>query len=264
MAKAQKPRKRSSVQETTVPLRAMDGTPFYAIPTETANNLRRMITGIMHRENLPARISVIATLRKEGVTYTTLALAATLANDLNTRVCAIELNWYNPGMLDHLSTSTKKRGTKPSSRRAIQQGDTDAMIADNRGLAAVVSAEATLEDVLIQTDRPNLSLLPAGDLPMSQRPLIARSDRLKECIAELDQRFDHLILDIPAIMFTSDAIALASLGSACCLVVQQGVTPINDVKTGLDEVKHLPMLGVVLNKTHIHTPKWVRAFLPED
>jgi ATPases involved in chromosome partitioning len=263
MAKGQKPRKKSSAQETTVPLRAMDGTPFYAIPTEAANNVRRMITGIMHRENLPARISVIATLRKEGVTYISLALAATLANDLDTRVCALELNWYNPGMYDHLSTSTKKRGSKQTARRTPDQADTHGLMRDNPGLAGVLLQRAALDDVLIQTDRPNLSLLPAGDLPMSQRPLIARSDMLKNCIEELNQRFDHLILDIPAIMLTSDAIALASLGSACCMVVHQGITPVNDVKMGLDEVKHLPMLGVVLNKTYIHTPRWIRAFLPE-
>ncbi len=264
MAKVQKPRKKSSAQETTVPLRATDGTPFYAIPTEAANSVRRMITGIMHRENLPARISVIATLRKEGVTYISLALAATLANDLDTRVCALELNWYNPGMHDHLSTSTKKRGSKQAARRAANQADMDDMMRGSPGLAGVLLHGATLDEVLIQTDRRNLSLLPAGDMPMSQRPLIARSDMLRNCIEELNQRFDHLILDVPAIMLTSDAIALASLGNACCIVVQQGITPINDVKMGLDEIKHLPILGVVLNKTYIHTPKWVRAFLPED
>jgi Mrp family chromosome partitioning ATPase len=66
------------------------------------------------------------------------------------------------------------------------------------------------------------------------------------------------------VLSSSDAVALASLGSACCVVVQQGVTPINSVRLALDEIKHLPMLGVVLNQVRINTPNWVRNFLPQE
>lgn len=263
ISKARKPRKKNIALETAISLRAADGTPFYAVPSEVANSLRRMMTGLMHHESLPPRISVVATLRKEGVTFTTLALAATLANDLTSSVCAVELNWHNPGMYNQLTSLNKKRGSKPSSRRAAAQAEV-VTNESSPGLAAVLVESATLDDALIQTDRPNLALLPAGELSMLQRPSVARSEILQNCIEELGQRFDHLVLDIPALLSTSDAIALASLGSACCMVIQQGVTPVNDVKAGLDEVKHLPILGVVLNKLRIHTPKWILNFLPED
>jgi Mrp family chromosome partitioning ATPase len=245
-----------------------------ASPTETAlaafspdvvSNLRRLTTHLAYQEHLPERIALVAALRGEGVTYTTLALATTLANDLNARVCAVELNWQSPGMQAHLANPAE---TKPRRGRFFRRRKTDPATTDTTGkspgLAGVLTGSATLEEALIPTLLPNLALLPAGELPEWQRPAIARSVELKECIGHLSRMFDHVLLDIPAVLRSSDAIALASLGSACCIVIQQGVTPINSIRLALDDVKHLPMLGVVCNQVRIHTPKWVRSLLPQD
>lgn len=262
MSKQTRSKKQRGIQDSTLALRAADGTPFHAFPGAVVDNFRRMITGLFHREELPARISMVAALRQEGVTYTTLALATTLANDLAARVCAVELNWQWPGMQALLSPpGNKKKGSKQQSSR--QASNTANVATSSSGLAAVLSGSATLDEALIQTELPNLALLPAGEMALAQRPYMARSEALKACIEDLNQRFDYVLLDIPSIQATSDAIALASLGTACCLVIQQGVTPVSKVRITLDEVKHLPMLGVVLNKIHVHTPKWIYDFLPQ-
>ena len=62
----------------------------------------------------------------------------------------------------------------------------------------------------------------------------------------------------------SDAIALASLGTACCLIIRQGVTPVSSVRRALDDVKHLPMLGVMLNQNRTMLPRWVQALVPQE
>ena len=93
---------------------------------------------------------------------------------------------------------------------------------------------------------------------------MARHDTLKACIKQLSRRFDHILLDVPAVLGTSDAIALASLSTACCLVVRQGITPVSQVRRALDDVKHLSMLGVVLNQAHMSLPNWVGAFVPQE
>jgi Mrp family chromosome partitioning ATPase len=111
---------------------------------------------------------------------------------------------------------------------------------------------------------PNLALLPAGDLSPAQRPAMARSDTLRTCIARLSRRFDHILLDIPAILATSDAIALASLGAACCVVVRQGITPVSNVRRALDDIKHLSILGVLLNQNRTVLPRWVNALIPQE
>lgn len=91
---------------------------------------------------------------------------------------------------------------------------------------------------------------------------MARSQELQDVINNLSTRFDFLILDIPAIHSTSDAIPLASLGDACCLVVRQGITTVEDVRLGLDEIDHIPMLGVVLNRVKLATPTFVTKLIP--
>jgi Mrp family chromosome partitioning ATPase len=225
---------------------------------------------------LPARISMIAALRDEGVTYTTLALATTLAYDLAVRVCVVELNWWSPSVrtqplpeneLTDSSTRKLRRAKKQrtgNSSSNTESEDIATQASGMTGLATVLMGNATLDETLIQTALPNLMLLPAGNLSPAQRPAMARHDTLKACIEQLSRRFDHILLDIPAILATSDAIALASLGTSCCLVIRQGVTPMSNVHRALEDIKHLPMIGVVLNQTRMHLPRWVRALVPQE
>ncbi|MCI0478479.1 MAG: hypothetical protein L0Y55_19730, partial [Anaerolineales bacterium] len=189
---------------------------------------------------LPARIAIAATLPEEGVTHTALALGATLAHDWRVRVCVVELNWHRPGL------------------HTLVPGLASA------GLAAVLDNQTRVEDALLKTSLDGLTLLPAGEMPFGKRTMIARGAELKTVIEQLAPQFDHLVLDIPAIKLTSDAIALASLGNAMLLVVRQGVTPSPDVQRALDDVRHLQMLGVVLNRVRVQTPRAILGWIPQE
>lgn len=218
---------------------AQDGGPLMAFAPDAVESLRHMVTRLGLQEALPSRLTLTSALRQEGVTYTARALGSTLANDLLTKVCVVELNWWWPAAdMAHL--------------------------AQNGGLAAVLLGETTLDKAIIPTGRSNLSLLPAGHLPMFNRPIAARSAALRDTIDELGRHFDHLILDVPAVLATSDAMALAALGGACCLVVRQGVTSVEKVRSALDDVQKLPMLGVVMNRVHIATPASLLKFVPQE
>lgn len=221
------------------------GEELYTFAPEVVSSFRHMITGLACNGGIPSRMAVISALREEGVTHTSLALATVLASDTSATVCAVELNWWAPGMVAMLS---RGKATPPEQPR----------------LAAVVSGAATLDEALIPTSLPNLSLLPAGEISLEQRPVVARSAALRAVIDELSARFSHLVLDVPAVMATSDAIALASLGDACAVVVRHGTTPTQSVQLALDDVKHLKMLGVVLNKASFHTPRWLLSLVPQE
>jgi Mrp family chromosome partitioning ATPase len=132
------------------------------------------------------------------------------------------------------------------------------------GLTGLIDSTATLDEALIATDRANLKLLPAGTLAPERRPGIVRSAALRDTLASLNEQFDYILLDVPAVLASSDGIALASLGEACCFIVRQGVTPGTQVQQALDEIKHLRMLGVVLNHVQIHTPRFIRNFIPQE
>jgi Mrp family chromosome partitioning ATPase len=133
----------------------------------------------------------------------------------------------------------------------------------NPGIAGILKNEMVLDDVLVSTNNPNLSFLPAGELDRRDRPVYARGTGVKKIITDLGSRFDHLILDIPAIRATHDAVPLAMLAEACGIVVRQGVTRIDDVQQALDEIDHLNILGVIVNQVKHSSPDWLLKVLPQ-
>ena len=206
-----------------------DGNLVNSLPGLVVENVRQLLTRLRKDGELPKRLAMISAIRGEGVTFLTHALAVTLANDSGAKVCIVDLNWWWPANYEFL----------------------DEEIA---GLASVLAGEKKLDDVLVEFESANLSLLPAGNLPKESRPRTARSERLLEILSVLDKRFDHLIMDIPAVLSTSDSVPLASLSDSCCMIIRQGVTPKEDVNQALDEISHIPQLGVILNQYKFETP----------
>jgi len=252
------------VEQGDLTLRTPEGKTLYSFPAEVTTNLRRMLTGLMYQSTLPRSVSCIAALSGEGVTYNTLAIAATLASDVNARVCVVELNWWAPGLQTLLASQLAPPLAK-GRRKATPLGPAGPPpFPPSPGLAALLRGESTLEAALIKTSLPNLDLLPAGMVPLHQRAVLARSEQLKSFLATLHEQYDYLFLDIPALAITSDAIALASQSEATCVVVRQGVTQTNTVKEALDAIKHLPVLGVILNRVQLQTPRWILNLLPQE
>ncbi len=213
-----------------------NGDAWIAFPFTVVDQMRRLISRLGRKESIPARLSFVAALRQEGVTYVSWAFATTLAYDLETSVCIVDLNWWWPTEL---------------SRKISTCG----------GLGAVLTKETTLSQAVVNSGKPNLAILPAGELSLAERALFSRSAILKETIQELAARYNHLVLDIPSVLASPDAIPLASLGDACCLVIHQGVTSATDVKTALTDLDHLPQLGVVMNKFHLNAPPLIQRFI---
>jgi Mrp family chromosome partitioning ATPase len=217
----------------------LDGDNTQTFPAEVIEALRLAISRLISKKTLPPRLSLVSALRQEGVTYLSRALATILANDLNTSVCAVELNWW-----------------RPDKTLILPQG--------NKGLAGVLAEEIELDLAILRTDRPNLSILPAGKMAVANRPVFARSDFLKETLLKLSEQYEYMVLDIPAILSTNDSIPLASLGDACCLVVNQGVTSIEKVRLALDEIDQLTVLGVIMNRVKTSTPAPLLNLIPQD
>lgn len=212
---------------------------LYHFPTELVDSLRHMVTKLNYARKLPTKISVVSALRQEGVSFVTQALAAVMAHDLSQRICLVDLNWWWPS-----ATMGELGRFSP-------------------GLLPLLHGEVTWDNAIIRTNYPNLSILPAGVLPAAQRPVIARSSALRTTIKALSKQVDHVIFDIPALLTTSDAIPLAALGDACCVVVQQGVSSRPVVKRALTEIEQLPMVGVIMNRVQIATPAWLLKWIPQ-
>lgn len=225
-------KEKDNIEYPELVLSSPEGAPWFSFPLSVVNPIRLLISRVGRKGEIPPRLSFTAALRREGVSYVCWAFATTLAYDFETSVCVVDLNWYWPSVL---STKFSAYG----------------------GLGAVLAGDTPLKRAVIPTRKSNLAVLPAGSLIMDQRPHFARSAVLKETLLELNKLYDHLVLDVPAVLASNDAIPLASLGTAFCLVIHQGVTSIEEVKSALRDLDHIANMGVVLNRYRSKTPEFI-------
>ena len=151
------------------------------------------------RRGLPTRLALTSALVGEGVTYVTRSLAAVIAYDTEPSVVIVDLNWRRP-------TPTSRRRHVPL------------------GLADAVEDGVPLDDIILPTSNPRLSLVPAGAVAVARRPALAGSTALATVLDELEERFDHLLLDLPPVLASSEAMNLSQLADSYVLVVRQGAT----------------------------------------
>src|SRR5262249_21522683 len=186
-------------------------------------------------DEFPRRLGLTSAISGEGVTFVTRALALVLATDVANRVCIVDLNWWSPS---------------------------DWPGPDVPGVANVLRDELAVSEALQLTGNPGLKVLPAGRAGVSERPALARSDELAKALDELNEEFEHVLLDLPAVHATSEALTLAETCPSLALVVGQSVTPDSDVKAALDEIEGVPLLGVVLNRSYSKIPRIIRNRIP--
>ncbi len=216
-----------------------DGTPLTVVAPEVVDSMRYMISRMTREEPLPKRLALVSALHREGTTYLARALAVVLANDLEKNICLVDFNWWWPA----------------------QWPDE---VAETQSLTAVLNENTPLEEALVTMLRPNLKVLPAGNMPAMHRSAMVHSRKMQTMLDELSEQFDHIIMDVPALVATTDTLPLLSMADGCCLVVHQGVTSIEDVRLVLDDIAHLNILGVVMNKTTLKTPKFILKYIPQN
>lgn len=215
------------------------GSVVQVIPAEVCEAVRLMVARLRLSDgsDVPGRLGIISSLSGEGVTVITRALALMLSNDLGRRICIVELNFWSPSPWAE---------------------DRDA----GGGIAEIIAAGASLDAVLVNTGSPGLSILPTGRTIVAERPLIANSPGLDAVLDELAQRFDHVLLDLPALDVTSDSLTLAEKAHNLVLVVHHGVTAEADVMSATERLAGSNVLGAIINAHASKLPAFVRRRLP--
>jgi Mrp family chromosome partitioning ATPase len=207
-------------------------TVHVALPAVT-ESLRYMLARLRLDEiEIPTRLGLTSAISGEGVTYVTRSLALVLTNDAARNVCIVDLNWADP--------AEWSRGVPEA------------------GLAEVIRDSLPLEQAFVPTGNLGLSFLPAGTAPIAERPVLANSPELRQVLAELSQNFHHVLLDLPAVHATSEALMLAEQSDALAFVVNQGVTPEAQIKAALDQLGGVETLGIILNRSVSKIPRFVR------
>jgi capsular exopolysaccharide synthesis family protein len=118
----------------------------------------------------------------------------------------------------------------------------------NLGLVNYLAANIPLEDVIQETQVPNLSVILSGPTPPNPSELLA-SDRMKQLIHEVRNKFAYVIFDSPPVMAVTDSIVLAAAADGVVLCVHGGATPRELVQRAADKLRqaNIPVLGAILN-----------------
>jgi protein-tyrosine kinase len=123
-------------------------------------------------------------------------------------------------------------------------------IPGDRGIVDVLTGNLELSDVLLQTNLPNLMILPAGR-GGPHVPELLSSREMEALLEELTQKLDDhfIIIDTPPCMASSDAAALAPLVGQIVFVIEAHNTQQAEIEAGLSTLSACPRISLLLNKS---------------
>jgi capsular exopolysaccharide synthesis family protein len=123
-------------------------------------------------------------------------------------------------------------------------------------------------EVIRPTRTNHLFLLSAGCLSPNPAELVG-SQKMRETVASLRERYDYILIDSPPVMQVSDALLLATLVDGVVLVVSSRETPkyvVREARSRLSFAR-AEMLGVMLNRVNVRSGDYAyyyRAYYSQD
>jgi len=181
------------------------------------------------RRNL---VLVTSATAGEGKTFFSMNVAMSLAMEVDFHALLVDADVLRPSVLE---------------RYGVEPGP---------GLLDLAARpELDLSDVLLRTNVPKLSLLPAGKQSHKSAELLSSAyiDRL---LTELSERYaDRLVLfDAPPILVSSGTRHLASRVGQVIMVVQADSADSRTVAQAFDAVDACPLVSTVLNRSSLPDP----------
>jgi len=181
----------------------------------------------------PKVVMVTSALPQEGKTTTSINTAVVLAQK-GVRVLLIDADMRRPSI-------HKTLGMGPHS-----------------GLSNVLTGSIPLEQAITNTAvLPNLFVLPAGTPPPNPAELLASSN-MREVLAQLQQQYDHIVIDTPPTLSVTDAVVLSPRADAVVLVIRSGQTTKQALRRSRDVLVQVnaKVVGVLLNAVDLSSPDY--------
>ncbi len=119
-------------------------------------------------------------------------------------------------------------------------------LASQPGLSNYLTGSATLEEILRPTFIPNLAIITAGAKPPNPANLL-NSEIFKELLAQLRNRFQHIIIDTPPVLGFADSRFVSALVDGVLLVTRHNITHKSAGRLAHQFLNQAPILGTVLN-----------------
>jgi succinoglycan biosynthesis transport protein ExoP len=125
-------------------------------------------------------------------------------------------------------------------------------VAQSPGLSSYLVQDIDVDTVIRELSIQNLSIMPSGPIPPNPTELLS-SDRMKELLRLLADRYDHILIDSPPLVNVSDPIILSTLVSGVIFVVQSSFSKRAIVSRARQELANVgaKIIGVVLNNVNL-------------
>lgn len=173
-----------------------------------------------------ALIMVSSALPGEGKTFCAINLAMSMAMEVDTSVLLVDADVIRPTVLDRLGLPSMK-------------GFLDVLTDD----------KLDLTDVILRTNVPKLSILPAGAGNAMSTELLA-SGAMDRMLVEIATRYPDrvVILDAPPLLLTTESRVLASRVGQVVIVVDSENATTSKVAQAFAAVEECPLVMSILNK----------------
>lgn len=192
----------------------------------------------------PAAIGITSTVRGEGRTTGSVALAISLAKETALPVALVGADFHGYGLAEAFGMQ------------------------DAPNVEGVLRGELTMEAALSETPVPGLALLPARAGHVREHipaklfwPALRR--RLPELVAGLKRNFAYTVYDLPPLLDNAEASDFAREMDALVMLTRTGVTPLPKLEEALALVDGERLVGAVHTGASGTLPRWVTALLLE-
>jgi succinoglycan biosynthesis transport protein ExoP len=186
----------------------------------------------LHFANVDGQLDVIAvTSAQEGEGKTTCVSQMAIAMaEVGSKVVVVDADFRRPALEGHVMLHNSKKLLRP-------------------GLSNYMVDGASLEDIVHDTGRPNLKVVPTGPLPANPSAFL-ESNRIEQVFRELAENADLVLIDCPPLAAGADASILAGRVDGVIVVIdlnRSNEPMVRGVLLQLATVRAL-VLGLVLNR----------------
>jgi protein-tyrosine kinase len=175
-----------------------------------------------------ALIMITSAMPAEGKTFSAINLAMSIANEIDKSVLLVDADVVRPELMRRLGVE-----------------------ADLGLLDLLTDPSLALDDVVLETNVPKLSLLPAGKRNNYSTELLA-SEAMETLLLSLaaDCPGRIVLFDAPPLLVTTEAKVLAARVGQVVLVVDASGTHRREVERAFAAVEQCPNVSAILNKAH--------------
>ena len=191
--------------------------------TEAYRNVRTNLLFTFPQNVNSIVAGVVSSMPSEGKTTTTVNLSIVFAQ-LDKKVLIIDADLRKP----RIGKFFKIKGVK--------------------GLSNYLSGQATIDEIIHETDYKNLSCIVAGVLPPNPAELLGTNE-MSLLSDEVKEQFDYVFIDTPPIETVADALVLAPKYDAVVLVAKHNVSTHPALQKTIKKLEFadIKIAGMILN-----------------